>query len=104
MVRHVYRHVVKHDGWEEFKAVIAANQAACLRMGLPAYRLYATVNGVHHEVFEEAEFESVEDMGRRWAAASEDPEIRDLDASIFRLSVDGQSHDYFLEEVALQPA
>lgn len=102
MIRHVFRSVVRYDRWDEFMAAYKVHNSIQSRHGL-TYRLFTSVSGPYHEVFEHCDFESREEMDRRYAAADEDPAFRESLARFFTFVLEGQSIDLVLDEHDVAP-
>lgn len=102
MIRHVFRSVVRYGQWDEFLDAYRAHNAVQSRFGL-TYRLFTPTTGPFGEVFEECEFESLQEMERRYGLAQEDPEFRESLRRFWTFVVEGQSHSTVLEEHDVTP-
>ncbi len=101
MVRHVIRQVVKTGHYKDFMSACKARNDAGLKVGIPAYRVYASTWGTFNEVFTEAEYESSGDLESRFAAAEDDPDFGEALLGVVSLLVDGETRDNLLTERSL---
>ncbi len=101
MIRHLIRQVVKFGHVEDFvKASKALNEAGAA-LGMPAYRVYHSNWGTFNEVFSEAEYESSAELDRLMSSFGKDPVVSKAFGKLISHLVDGEAHDYLLQERSL---
>ena len=98
MVRHLIRGVVKHGHFKDFEAATKALNEAGAKVGLPRYRLYGSRWGTFNEFFAEAEYESSAAMDSLMTAVNMDEAANKVYREYLSHIVDGELHDYLLEE------
>ena len=103
MVRHMVRQVVRHGHYKDYLAAAKAWNEAGVKLGLPAYRVYASNWGTFNEVFSEAEYEDSGDIERRFdaATAANNAAFNDAAKNLFSHLAEGEAHDYVLREETL---
>jgi hypothetical protein len=103
VVRYLVRDVVKFGHYEAYKAACKTWNEVAVKLGLPAFRYYASNWGTANEVFLEAEFEDSGDIERRFAAAEavKDPAMEAAMAAVASHIADGQTFSYVLSDLDL---
>jgi hypothetical protein len=98
VIRHLIRQVVKFGHVDDFLAASKALNDAAKPIGMPPYRVYQSNWGTFNEMFSEAEYESSAEMDRVMAALMKEPAVDKAFREYISHLVDGEAHDYVLEE------
>jgi len=101
MVRHLVRHVVKQGHYQDFLKAAGALNDAAVSAGLPRYRFWASQFGDFNEVWAEGEYESVAAHLSTLAANRDNAAWIQAFREFLSHLVDGEQHDYILEEEIL---
>jgi hypothetical protein len=92
------REVVKFGHWDAYVAANKAWNKEAVRLGLPAYRLYASVWGTQNEAFFEADWDSGVDIDAAFTTAMKDEQFKAASRAFAEHVVDGASVNYLLTE------